>query len=56
MLWQMSCENAPCLVIGWEADAWPRRREVDVGLAAGPGWLGQELCNRICKQHLCSYS
>lgn len=56
MLWQMSCENAPCLVIGRKVDAWPHHGEVDVVLAAGPGWLGQGLCNRICKQHLCFYS
>lgn len=24
----------------WEAEAWPRRGEVDVVLTAGPGWLG----------------
>lgn len=30
--------------------------EVYVVLTAGPGWLGWGLCNRICKQHLRSYS
>lgn len=46
------------LPLVWEAggSARPCRVEVDVVLTAGPGWLGWGLCNRICKQHLRSYS
>lgn len=39
-----------------EAEARPRRMEVEAVLAAGPSWLAQGLGNRICKLHLRSYS